>query len=304
MNKRLLPQRLALAALTTVCASAAMATPFTSVKIGDQDGFGFNALSPADYATVIGGAENGGDPNALGVGDQLPSLGGSPGVVTGSSDDFDNRLSEAYSISGGVLGGTSYVTGMSGLEYTDISLSTSWNTSVANTDIYNANTNTNGKGGEDGLGTTFPDPGGPGTPNQPGFVFNFSVDSADIDSNNDIFFNMVFGDYDVSPASIKFTFGDASIQTLGVATQPAPLDGLVQAAFVNLDFAKVFTLVGSTYEGYVEVDFIANSEPYTAFDFVELSTTAIKTTVPEPGMLLLLGSGLFGLGWRRRKKKA
>ena len=57
--------------------------------------------------------------------------------------------------------------------------------------------------------------------------------------------------------------------------------------------------------GFLRVDFNALNEPYTAFDFAELSTTPIQTSpVPEPASLLLVASGAVGLlrqGLRRRR---
>ena len=49
-------------------------------------------------------------------------------------------------------------------------------------------------------------------------------------------------------------------------------DGLVHAAFVNLDFNTVFTPVTDGFHGHLLIDFLAPAEPYAAFGYVELSS--------------------------------
>ena len=85
-------------------------------------------------------------------------------------------------------------------------------------------------------------------------------------------------------------------------TQSILQDGLIQGSFVALDFFDVFTDGGAVWNGFLNVDFDAALEPYTAFDFVELSTTPISPTpVAEPSTLGLLGAGLLGLFMRRKR---
>ena len=145
--------------------------------------------------------------------------------------------------------------------------------------------------------------------NQPGFVFDFFVATGDIVETADLFFNLVFGDYDVSPALIRLTSADNSTQDLSVALQGSA-DGLIQEASVTLSFDDVFTAAPGGWNGYLEVDFIANSEPYTAFDYVELSVVndpgSVVVSAPESGstlsLLALVGLSLSGVRVVRRSR--
>lgn len=211
----------------------------------------------------------------------FPDLNLDGAVATGSSDDFDNR--SASELANAEVSGTGFTNlGSTGSIWTDIALSTS------------------------STEPDFPDPGGAGVPNEPRFVFSFNVAGADISPGASLFFNVLFGDYDVVPANITLTFASAPGRTLALATQPGAADGLIQAAFANLLFAEVFTADGGGgWNGFLQVDFNAPNEPFTAFDFTELSTTPIRTApVPEPASMLLVASGAVGLlrrGLRRRR---
>jgi len=280
---------------------SAQAVQFTAIRIGDIDGFGYGAA--AGFSAANGGAANVGSGGVLGaealptIGDFLPDLNGDGGTLTGSRDDFDNR--SAAEVAGGSLTGSGFTDqGTTGSQFTDISLSTSYTTSSAANDVFNANTMTRGAGG------AFPTPPSGNLPNQPGFGFDFLVGGADIVAGTQIFFNMVFGDFDVIPANIMFTRGNGTTFNANVTPQnnAQGQDGLIQAAFATLNFSDVFTATGGGWDGKLQVDFVANNEPYTAFDFVELSVTPIGT-LPEPSTAYLFGAGLagFAAAWRYRK---
>lgn len=282
--------RITVTAALTLFSVSAVAVPFTQVRIGDQDGFGYGAA--AGLVGADGSAANRNGTPLLDQNDLLPDLNKDGFVATGYGDDFDNRLSEGYSCIGCVNGG-----GMAGVDYTDISLSTSYDTSSANNNVYDANTATYGTGG------AFPSIPSASLPNQPGFNFDFTVGSGDISTSAILYFNLIFGDYDVTPANITFTRADGSTFTKGLTVQAANKDGLIQSAFAQLSFADVFTGITGGYQGTLGVDFVAPNEPYTAFDFVELATKPISSNpLPEPGDLSLLSVGLLGIWMARRRK--
>jgi hypothetical protein len=285
--------------LTAAIALPVDAASFSNIRLGDRDGFGYGSGASGgptetggSYKSANGGAVNLDGLGPLGNGDFLPDLNGNGQVQTGTRDDFDNRSSEG-------IGGIGFNNVAStGFLYTDISLSTSYGTSQNNNDVWNHNTQTRGAGG------TFPDPNPAILTNQPGFVFDFTVLGADIANGTPLFFNLIYGDYDVAPANVRFTRKDGSTFTLGLTVQPTNSDGLIQAAFANLSFGDVFTANGPDWDGKLTVDFIANSEPYTAFDYVEISTRQIDPNIiPTPAAAWAGLVGFSCLGVMRRKRR-
>ena len=273
-----------LATLTTAIAAAVLApaawaavTPFDFIRLGDQDGFGFG--STAGLFRTTGAVADSNGNGLLQQGEFLPDLNRNGSVATGSGDDFDNRTAAEKANTAAPAGNGFSNNGSSGSKWTDISLSTSF------------------------TGSDFPDPGGPGVPNQPSFIYNFNVQGGAVALGTQLFFNLVFGDYDVSPANVRLTFASLPQRTVALATQSGAADGLIQAASALLDFDEVFTADGlGGFNGFVRVDFIAPNEPYTAFDFTELSVTRIATQLPVSPTLPLVGAALLALACTRRKQ--
>lgn len=259
--------------VATLVSGSALAAPFDFIRIGDRDGFGF-----APTAGLQAAGPGPADVNGNGLLQQtefLPDLNNDGSSNT--QDNFDNR-SAAEAANTGNLGGTGYTdSGSTGFKWTDIGLSTAYS------------------------GSNFPDLAGPGTPNNAHFEFRFHVASGDIVAGSTIFFNLIFGDYDVSPANVSLAFASASSRTIPLSVQSNAQDGLIQAASTTLLFNEVFTAATGGWDGLVTVDFIASGDPYTAFDFVELALDEIPlTAVSEPAGLAVLGFGLLALVRRRR----
>lgn len=265
-------------AATCAAPMTAVASPFDYIRIGDLDGFGFASTGSLVRATGnphTTPADTNGN-GLLEVLEYLPDLNKNGIVATGQGDDFDNRA--AAEIANTLVSGNGFTNlGSTGAKWTDIAISTS------------------------STEPDFPDPSGPGVPNEPRFVYSFHVAGADISSSAVLFFNVLFGDYDVRPADITLTFASAPTRTLTLSTQANAQDGLIQAAFANLAFNEVFTTDGAGgWNGFLQVDFNAPNEPFTAFDFTELSTTPIS--VPEPMSMVLLGAGLVGVFANGRRR--
>ncbi|MGK7886905.1 MAG: hypothetical protein AB4057_20040, partial [Crocosphaera sp.] len=236
-----------------------------TIRIGDFDGFGFregNGLKSAsgDPINVDG-------KGVLSVNDFLPDFNGDGKISNrDAGDPFDNR-SEAE-VAGTYLTGDGFEDmGSQGSDYTDLSLGKVFGYKTSPT-----------------YGNSFPD-GDPKTlPNTPGFEFRFKVAKGKLPEGTPLFFNVVFGDYDVKPIAIIFknSQGETVKQDLTASAQ-GKNDGMIASAFANLDFSQVFTDGDSSGEagywvGYLDVDFDAPEEPYLSFDFAEIGTKQIPLT--------------------------
>ncbi len=226
------------------------AAPFEYVRIGDKDGFGFRSTAALVRATPPPHTRPA-DTNHDGRLDKdefLPDLNEDGGVAWVSEDNFDNRSAPEFADETVECTGCLTVgEGSNGSIWTDLSLSVS---------APNVN---------------WPDADGPAIPNNAVFVFEFTVAGQDIVQGSRLFFNLVFGDYDVDPALIGVRFRHAAPRTLALRNQ-GPFDGLIQARSTVLAFDEVFTAdAEGNWDGYMRVVFLAPRDPYTAFDYVELS---------------------------------
>lgn len=222
---------------------------FEFVRIGDNDGFGFAAtpaLVRASRPPHTLPADTSGD-GLLQPNEFLPDLNRDGGVAWTSSDNFDNRTAAEREDRAIECRGCLTTTGSIGSNWTDLSLSIS------------------------SPNEAWPDSDGPALPNNAEFRFDFTVAESDIVRGSQIFFNIVFGDYDVNPALVAVAARNQPPRVLQLRNQ-GPADGLIQARSAVLDFGDVFDQDDDgNWRGRLDVVFLAPADPYTAFDFVELS---------------------------------
>lgn len=238
--------------------AAAAQSAFHVIRIGDVDGFGFQDTSELvrPFGAVGPGPADTNGNGRLERGEFLPDLDGGGSLWWGGDDEFDNREpSEIADRNHRCTGCTTVGGATRGSIWTDLALSTAADA------------------------TPWPDANGPATPNNARFVFDFTVGKNAIAPGARIFFNILFGDYDVYPAEIRVTFAGGREQVLQIPNRREEgLDGAIQAKTAFFDFDKVFTKrADGDWQGYVQVVFNAPEEPWTAFDYVELSIRAEVT---------------------------
>ncbi|MCZ6763384.1 MAG: hypothetical protein O7C63_00455 [Alphaproteobacteria bacterium] len=236
-------------------AQQAQAQVFSRIRIGDADGFGFPStekLRRPLQGVGPGPADTNGD-GILGPMEFLPDLNGDGAVWWLGEDEFDNRYPDERNDSRVDCVGCLAISSVSrGAAWTDLALS------VAS------------RAGD------WPDLNGPALPNNATFVFDFTVAQDGIFEGTEIFFNLVFADYDVDPAVIFVRFASAPRRTLFIANQQlANVDGLIQERTASFGFDEVFTQdADGNWHGRAKVTVSAPAEPYTAFDYAELSVFA------------------------------
>ena len=124
----------------------------------------------------------------------------------------------------------------------------------------------------------WPDDNGPEIPNNATFIFDFTVKKDRIAEGAQIFFNLVYADYDVNPATIRVEFANGKVQNLALEnTASFGFDGLIEARTAFFSFTDVFSPdAEGNWKGFASVIFLAPFEPWTAFDFVEMSLVGLS----------------------------
>lgn len=246
--------------------TAALAEEFQRISIGDRDGFGFAStagLVRADREPPPKPADANGN-GLLEPNEFLPDFNKDGKVaLTGGVDNFDHRSdAELANRNHRCVGCLSIAPTTRGSIWTDLTLSMSM------------------------PGANWPDANGPALPNNAQFVFDFTVGETAVFPGVPVFFNLIFADYDVHPAIVHIRYASGRTEVLRIPNQGS-LDGLIQARSQNLKFDNVFSRrADGTWRGFVAVTFIAPHDPFTAFDFVELSVRQIHVSglaAPDAG---------------------
>ncbi len=244
------------------------AEPFEFIRINDADSFGFTDLG--SLTGPSGGPVDRNQNGKLDFGDTLPDFNGD-GFVNPDGDNFDNRTAAESSGTAVSAVGASDFNATSGSDWTDVAVSDSWNVDPATS-----------------------------SGQQPGFVFDFFVEGTDISDDHDVFINVLIADIRPGTHQVRYTRTDGTSLTrdlVGLTDPGTADDGFIQAAFVTVPFADVFTSEETGWRGHLEVEFLID-DPYTAYDYAELSLEAI----PEPATLTFLTLGGLALSRRRHAK--
>ncbi len=252
----------AMSVITGVAAAAMTAGPANAgeifVRIGDRDGFGLN--DGAGFLNFEGAPVNVDGAGVLAVGDFLPDWNQDGEAGPFSGDDFDLRTElEAADLA--VSASTLMNTGSIGSSFTDISLSTSFD-------------------------TTFPPPNGfPDPPsnnrNDAHFLFVFQAKAKDVAAVETYFVNLVFGDVGFLPGEVRLTFADRSTVVIPIEPINANVeDGLIDAAAFEAPAELLLTPEGDIVHGYLDVEVVTRpgvpgGDPYWALDYAEISAAAI-----------------------------
>lgn len=256
-----------LVALLLLAGETAQAQSFEWVRIGDADGFGFTETGSLGRP-IQGVGPGPADTNANGIlepDEYLPDLNRDGGVWYRGEDNFDNRSDAERTDEGHACQGCLAIGAKTrGSNWTDLSLSP-----TAPDDDW-------------------PDLNGPATPNSAAFVFDFTVHADAIVRGTEMFFNLVFGDYDIDPAVVFVRFKNAPARVLHIPNQRfRNVDGLIQARTSRLPFNDVFTRdADGNWHGFLTVIFDAPIDPFTAFDYVELSLdSGVSAQLIRPGRI-------------------
>ncbi|MGL1936707.1 MAG: hypothetical protein OCD01_16885 [Fibrobacterales bacterium] len=223
--------------------------PFTFIRVGDMDGFGFNEGS--GHTSAAGSPLNVDGIGMLYGGDFLPDLNHGGTVQASQGDDFDNRDGSEHGDGKVEARGAIINNGTKGSQWTDHTMA--WAT-------------------------------------RPEFVFDFKVKEGMIDPKAEIYFNMIFGDYDNHGATIEISNNNGPITTLTPTLQNQvgageENDGLIQTTYYVVNFSDVFYKKENGYHiGYFKAAFNNVSDPFLTFDFAELGAEPI-----DPDIILAPG---------------
>ncbi|MGL1900562.1 MAG: discoidin domain-containing protein [Fibrobacterales bacterium] len=236
-------------------------TPFKYIRIGDMDGTGWGDGMSGNLKNYKGNPLNVDGEGMLYGGDFIPDL-NRDGTTKSGGDEFDNRDGAEKANMKYSSRGAEVGSGTSGSQWTDVEIT--WDTRVV-------------------------------------FAFDFSVKKGLINPDTALYFNLIFGDYDVKGATLHLITQKGKEMQLPITMQNQVKpgednDGLIQTAYAELTFDDVFyTMENGYHKAYLEAVFQTNGDPYVTFDFAEVSIVPIQPDIviaPGPAYLVVDDSEL------------